>query len=883
MRGYLGDNPLNIQVIYNLLGSSLDEKSVDILQRLFGHLIAENIITAENQLGQEIFNSLIKQLSPISTIIALNYLYAILSQLNLLGSSSSNSVRNLIASLNKIDDVQTVYEILQFFQDVELINTSNAQLIFNQIIKLPNIKSFYKIMESISNSSFKLQPQMLMLLLKLPDIKQQQDLVNMWKELYTNTELPLEFVSYIMQKGNSFKQPTKKKFQGQQQKTQQLVLKVCRALIAIDMPVDFNLFSILVDASRANLAILFKQLSNPDIIAVQGSFEQLVKAKANLQFLAVYTKAVNQKLHHIYEQALPQFFKGDLESAMRAVELKKAYERLGELQSTYGPLLQRYGSIEAVEKKIREKLLAAILEEQKGAKNAISDFINLYGVSRLAECASEPQHELTIKMRELFSSNEYPSPQIAWRSYDPIARGSRQLSSFFVSNRSDQTIFSTQESLVDMSEVGVGIEPEINNATLYVRKIAALAFLASQDERLDPATQEGIWQDFVNYMADIRRESNKTNKEIDNPSCFPGTISRIAHIVDKHPKFPPVGDHKTVLMIKDHVRDYVNVKLKELLGQLSNDKKKLLYYGLIFMDDLDKIILNPDSIFTILPDEVSPQEKQQIIDKYMHWRIKFFNLLSKGVVEYVSNKLKASGIKFSKHEIDYLINISLVNIRSLLSIRLEEIGIQNAPNTMLQQDKEANESLQSLLIPNDLPIPDNSAIGASNPLVAITSYHIPQLQLQVYAKLEAIINDHQLRIEIINELFAGLRTSVTGNPAIELLIANLREKDIAQVFNHLEQEIDKETEGFAAKMAKIVEAKSKSEDITKVVQLVCDAYQPPVQTSNSTINSRATPIAGNPTRVVPQRLRLGTLTLNNPSIRPGSSSSNPRTRRPPRR
>ena len=78
-------------------------------------------------------------------------------------------------------------------------------------------------------------------------------------------------------------------------------------------------------------------------------------------------------------------------------------------------------------------------------------------------------------------------------------------------------------------------------ASRDIRELAARIFLEIQKLNADPNNSSDVTSlmvdNFIFYIAEIRRAHNSTSDEEDNPSCYPGCISRLGQILNVHPLF----------------------------------------------------------------------------------------------------------------------------------------------------------------------------------------------------------------------------------------------------------------------------------------------------------------------------------------------------------
>ena len=128
--------------------------------------------------------------------------------------------------------------------------------------------------------------------------------------------------------------------------------------------------------------------------------------------------------------------------------------------------------------------------------------------------------------------------QIAWRNFDEYAPSNNEWPNLLTTPQ-----FTDSNYVVyDMVE---GQRPTKYAAKNQCRLTLAYYFLALMDDTLTVEQKNVVSTSFVGQLADIRRAHNKLDGvddgRLDNPSCFPGTLTRIAKMGDFHPfiELPP--------------------------------------------------------------------------------------------------------------------------------------------------------------------------------------------------------------------------------------------------------------------------------------------------------------------------------------------------------
>ena len=716
---------------------------------------------------------------------------------------------NLQATLNAVTALQD--------QSVNFVNTlltlkqqgalgaNNTKDIFKKLIKLKDLNNFITSVNNILKYK-EFTPEFIK---KLLDDKEPEKLAdflgNYYKINFVNSSNYGEELEAKEKLINSLDIPQATKDRFNNIKTQ----KRYNLIFIFDTFLDYNILDLkvldmLINTPQEQLELLFDRVRpKRDDTPTSKILSASEISECSLPIVAMDMLIDNLKLYNIHIKNSKNSGGVDQESSMRDDQVKQSNEKFKALYERFHEPLEQPGGLEKVELQIRKKLLETIKEsEQPGT--AIYNFLTDENINAIA---SNTAPELLAQSRLLFTSNENLA-QIAWRAYDPGSRTVAwpNLLSTPSSEAARETVFTTRESTAGMEEPATTLE----SASSHARKYAALCFLASQDKRISPETNQEIcseetrkemWSDFISYIAEVRRAHNENTTGTDNPSCFPGTISRIAQSVNKHPEFS--ATESLGVAISNSIRAYIDLKLSKALDELeSPEDKAKLYYSLIMLglNNAEEVIANPSSILTILPnidnvDSLTETEKQQIIQEYIKIRAEFLQSLSVSAVPehpdlrtYVFNYLEKhqiNGPNHNKSEIEYLIG------HTLASLPLLGVSVSAAQRkSMLQENaaeqehasfstSEPEESAESFF---SWQKPDKSAKN-SDSTIAIQSYWIPLFKSLEYAALSTIVDNHDLCVKIIDERFAGF--SLRKDPTLDKLLTHLTERDNYQVLEEL--------------------------------------------------------------------------------------------------
>ncbi len=233
--------------------------------------------------------------------------------------------------------------------------------------------------------------------------------------------------------------------------------------------------------------------------------------------------------------------------------------------------------IEAIEKSIREFLLEQIQQESKDEK-AVTEFIEKNRAALI-----EGENEAMKSSVDVF--NLPLATHAAWRGYNPHAPVcvSTTWVNLLTPSHNEKNVY-TMAAASDHSAVTQ------KQASLIVREWGAYYFLILQDiiKTQDRAIQETAITHYITQLADIRNAHG-----LDDPSCFPGHLTRFAMAGAYHPdaKLPS----SLQVDLAWYFRGKILAQFKTQLANLSTiEAKQNLLHALIDLTETtaESIIVN---------------------------------------------------------------------------------------------------------------------------------------------------------------------------------------------------------------------------------------------------------------------------------------------------
>ncbi|MGE3318238.1 MAG: ankyrin repeat domain-containing protein [Candidatus Berkiella sp.] len=218
--------------------------------------------------------------------------------------------------------------------------------------------------------------------------------------------------------------------------------------------------------------------------------------------------------------------------------------------------------LEKIEQRIREEIVKAILEEATLFKDeAIVEFITKSKADLVNGLPTAMQDSVNI-------FNKSSASHAAWRCYNPFAKVTGDWPNLHTRPEKDHSVFSTQASAF------VNGTLKCHQASDIVRERTAYYFLAviDPDDGNEQARKERLGN-FIGLLAEIRNAHNA-----DDPSCFPGQLTRIASMGNYHTLAQQPSCLKEVLAT--YFRSKVFQQFKEKVAEQDDNQRQQLLQAL---------------------------------------------------------------------------------------------------------------------------------------------------------------------------------------------------------------------------------------------------------------------------------------------------------------
>ena len=208
-------------------------------------------------------------------------------------------------------------------------------------------------------------------------------------------------------------------------------------------------------------------------------------------------------------------------------------------------------------------------EKEKEVKEAPvitnNDAINFLKANR--EALINGDAKAMEESRNYFTSR-LDSAQAAWRGYDPQAPRRGAFPSFFVAlQNTGETWNSGGQSDKESSDT--------------MRERAAYYFLAAND-LTNPEDKAEALLNFTNSISGIIRDKNEDDiTKLDEPSCYPGNVTRLAQGNAKHPATKLPKD--TNEWVKEILEAKISLHFKGQLAALPDDESKEQLFNALIM------------------------------------------------------------------------------------------------------------------------------------------------------------------------------------------------------------------------------------------------------------------------------------------------------------
>ncbi|MCS5710374.1 ankyrin repeat domain-containing protein [Candidatus Berkiella aquae] len=237
------------------------------------------------------------------------------------------------------------------------------------------------------------------------------------------------------------------------------------------------------------------------------------------------------------------------------------------------------GSQEQLEK-IEEAIRATILDsiQKKAVAQGDKTTIHFISKNRKNLIMAEPK----AMKRSVAVLNQSSIEQAAWRGYNPFALVKAKWPNLYTKPQEKEVVFSTRAS-------HQGGNLDNMKASEIVRERTAYYYLAVIDSTVgDEDTRQNRLVNFINWLADIRNAHGQ-----DDPSCFPGYLTRIAQMGNFHPVAALPHNVKSILA--EFFRAKVSQAFKEKMKHLSAQEQQPLLRSLVDLNQLTakEIACNP--------------------------------------------------------------------------------------------------------------------------------------------------------------------------------------------------------------------------------------------------------------------------------------------------
>lgn len=237
-----------------------------------------------------------------------------------------------------------------------------------------------------------------------------------------------------------------------------------------------------------------------------------------------------------------------------------------------------------IETSIREMLLKAIEQEAEDQNEGdiyfirIKPFIDSLDEDQRQRLVRGNDSDLMSAARAVFC-NLQSEAQTAWRAYDSnaVVRNMNDWPNLLTS-----PLINSDKSVYTVSTVGLQA-PTIAMASDLAREMMAYSYLLVTDKNEGDDDVRMLRETtFIAKVAEIRRAHNNDFYGIDDPSCLPGTVSRIGDTWIAHSK-SVIPDAPQLLV--EELRSLVLAKFQETPAK----QQKKLYNALVMLSDYNAV------------------------------------------------------------------------------------------------------------------------------------------------------------------------------------------------------------------------------------------------------------------------------------------------------
>ncbi len=312
---------------------------------------------------------------------------------------------------------------------------------------------------------------------------------------------------------------------------------------------------------------LFDATKMEDLLAAEDKLSYLETSGlcSKVTIACLRLLKIKEDVKAMQEEQLPE--DGEAENAMADKAVKMANKHFKETVEPYfrekfltnARTRSDAQALNAIEREIRELILNEIdkkaIEENDEATRA---FIKKQKNNLILGKTHAMKASLAV-------FNKHNSEQSAWRGYNPYAPTKEWQN--LLTPCTSKTVYTTSAAFEGRLS---GLD-----ASTIVRKRVAFYYLAVM-EGDDDALKANRIANFIDKLAEIRN-----TKGLDDPSCFPGTLTRVAQMGAFHDvaQLPPSFDD----VLLDTMRGKVLTAFKEKRKNLSNEQKEALCKALTLL------------------------------------------------------------------------------------------------------------------------------------------------------------------------------------------------------------------------------------------------------------------------------------------------------------
>ena len=337
------------------------------------------------------------------------------------------------------------------------------------------------------------------------------------------------------------------------------------------------------------------------------------------------------------QQKLTDSYAGDNDRINKSEERYQAV--LGQYEQQF--IGSHEASLEKVEQNLKRDLLHCIRDNtQNHPKDSAAhqELLNLLTKENIERLAANSDVNLAQKARDLLTSND-DIYHIAWRAYDARTQ---------IAGWDNLFVAPTEPTQHKDVHGGDNGNISLQEASQETRKRAAMYYLTAADDSTNELkdSKTDRLNAFFSSVAECRRAHNTGeagdahNTLGDNPSCYPGTITRLSYSILSHPLFKEESNPEELVRLK--VQAMAENTLRTFLSSGRSAEEKAKIYAAVLMlgiNNIQEVLFTPRAQLkqlSIVGDEFDLNELTQ-------YRALFLNAMDIGevlleVTKYLGDK-----------------------------------------------------------------------------------------------------------------------------------------------------------------------------------------------------------------------------------------------------